>query len=91
MSVNTILVFLLLVAAGIVGGVLLYHGFRWLRAWGDRGRYQIDGLLLRVLGPPVRLMVALVSIHHMLPERQTRIEMPVRVAYDADLDRATPY
>jgi len=66
MSVNALLVSLLLVAAGIVGGVLLYHGFRWLGARGDRGRYRIDGLILRVLGPPVSLMVALVSVNYAL-------------------------
>ena len=66
MSVNAILVSLLIVAAGGVGGYLLYHSFQWLAAQGDRGRYRIDGLVLRVLGPPVSLMVALVSVNYAL-------------------------
>ena len=66
MPVNAILVSLLIVAAGILGGVLLYLGFTWLAAQGDRGRYRIDGLLLRVLGPPVSLMMALVSVNYAL-------------------------
>jgi MscS family membrane protein len=66
MPVNAILVSLLIVAAGVGGGVLLYHSFKWLAAQGDRGRYRIDGLLLRVLGPPVSLMVALVSVNYAL-------------------------
>ena len=66
MSVHAILVSLLIVAAGVAGGVLLYHGFTWLAVQGDRGRYRIDGLLLRVLGPPISLLVALVSINYAL-------------------------
>ena len=66
MPVQTVLVSLLIVAAGVVGAYLLYHGFQWLAAQGDRGRYRIDGLILRVLGPPVSLMVALVSVNYAL-------------------------
>ena len=66
MPVNTILVSLLLAAAGILGGVLLYHGFRWLGVRADGGRYRIDGLLVRVLGPPISLLAALLSINYAL-------------------------
>ena len=66
MSVNAILVSLLIVAAGVVGSYLFYHLFQWLAAQGDRGRFRIDGLVLRVMGPPVSLMVALVSVNYAL-------------------------
>ncbi len=65
-SVNAILVSLLIVAAGVVGAYLLYHLFQWLGVRGDRGRYRLDGLVLRVLGPPMSLMVALVSVNYAL-------------------------
>lgn len=65
-AVYTVLVSLAIVAAGIVGAYLLYRFTGWLAEKAYQGRFQIDGMLLRVFGPPVSVLVALVSINYAL-------------------------
>jgi len=65
-STQTLVVSLAIVAAGIIGGYLLYYLFQWLGRKADRGRYQIDGILLRIFGPPLSVLVALVSVNYAL-------------------------
>ncbi|PSQ82849.1 MAG: mechanosensitive ion channel protein MscS [Bacteroidetes bacterium QH_2_63_10] len=65
-SPQNIVVSLATVAVGILGGYLLYYLFQWLSRKADRGRYQIDGILLRIFGPPVSVLVALVSVNYAL-------------------------
>ncbi len=65
-SPNNIIVSLAIVAAGISGAFLLYHGLRWLGRKADRGRFRLDGVLVRVLGPPISVLVALVSVNYAL-------------------------
>ena len=65
-SIQPIVISLAIVAAGILGGYLLYHLFQWVGRKADRGRYQIDGILLRIFGPPVSVLFALVSVNYAL-------------------------
>ena len=65
-AINTILVSLAIVAAGGLGGVGLYYVFRWLARRADRGQYRIDGMLLRVVGPPASVLVVLVAVNYAL-------------------------
>ena len=66
MSTYNIVVSLAIVAGGIIGGYLLYHFFQWIGRKADRRRLQIDGILLRIFGPPVSVLVALVSVNYAL-------------------------
>ena len=73
--VKTILISLAIVAAGMLGAFLLYRLFRWLGAIADRSRYQIDGLVLRIIGRPLSVLVALGSVNYALyriPEVQAQ-------------------
>lgn len=73
--VNTILISLAIVAAGMLGAFLLYRLFRWLGAIADRSRYQFDGLVLRIVGRPLSVLVALGSVNYALyriPEVQAQ-------------------
>ena len=63
---QNIVLSLAIVTVGILGGYLLYYLFQWLSRKADRGRYQIDGILLRIFGPPVSVLVALVSVNYAL-------------------------
>ncbi len=65
-SVHNVLLSLAVVAAGCLGAYLLFHAFRWLSKKADRGRYQIDGILLRIFGPPISVLVALGSVNYAL-------------------------
>ncbi|MFB6099504.1 MAG: hypothetical protein ABEK84_10420 [Salinibacter sp.] len=65
-SIHSILASLAVVAGGILGGYLLSHLFHWLSRKADQGRYQIDGILLRIFGPPASVLVALVSVNYAL-------------------------
>jgi MscS family membrane protein len=65
-STYHIVVSLVIVAVGIIGSYLLYYLFQWVSRKADRGRYQIDGILLRIFGPPVSVLVALVSVNYAL-------------------------
>jgi len=65
-AVNNIVVSLAIVAAGWLGGYLLYTLFQWLAQKADRGRFRIDGMVLRVVGAPAGVLVALVSIGYAL-------------------------
>lgn len=65
-ALNNLLLSLVLVAAGILGGYLLYVAIRWLGTRAEGGRYRIDGMLLRILGPPTSVLVALVSVNYAL-------------------------
>lgn len=65
-AINNVLVSLAIVTAGCLGGYLLYHAFRWLAKRADRGRFQIDGMVLRIIGPPASVLVALVSVNYAL-------------------------
>ena len=65
-GVNTLLLSLALVAAGCIGAYLVYRLFRWLGTLADRSRYQIDGILLRIVGPPLSVLVALGSVNYAL-------------------------
>lgn len=65
-SVNTILTSLVIVAAGWLGAVALHFFVRWLGRQADRSRVRFDGLLLRVLGPPLSVFVALFSVTYAL-------------------------
>ena len=60
-AINTLLISLGLVAGGITGAFLLYRFFRWLATRADRSRYQIDGLVLRIVGRPLSVLVGLWS------------------------------
>lgn len=65
-SINALLGSLAIVAAGGLSAYLLYYLFRWLGAKADQGRYRIDGLVLRVLGPPTSVLVMLFSVSYAL-------------------------
>lgn len=65
-SLEHIVVSLAIVAAGCIGAYALFYLFRWIGRKADRGRFQIDGILLRIFGPPVSVMVALVSVNYAL-------------------------
>lgn len=65
-AIDTLLISLALVAAGLMGGYLIYHGLRWLARKADRGRYRIDGLVLRIVAPPASVFVALASVNYAL-------------------------
>jgi len=65
-SVQTLVVSLAIVAAGFLGAYLLFHAVRWLGRKADQGRFQIDGILLRILGPPMSVLVALGSVNYAL-------------------------
>lgn len=76
-AINTLLTSLGLVAAGITSAFLLYRFFRWLATLADRSRYQIDGLVLRVIGRPLSVLVALASVNYALyriPEVQAQFD-----------------
>jgi len=65
-----------IVAAGCLGAYLLYRFFLWLGTKVDQNRYQVDGMLLRVLGPPTSVLVAAGSIYYALyriPQVRTQI------------------
>ena len=63
---SAIVISLGIVAAGWLGAYVLYHGFRWLGRKVDQNRFAIDGILLRILGPPASVLVALVSVYYAL-------------------------
>lgn len=65
-SVRTVLISLAIVLAGAVGGYLLHAIVRWLGRKADQSRFQIDGILLRIVGPPLGVLVALVSVDYAL-------------------------
>lgn len=65
-AINTLLISLGLVAGGITGAFLLYRFFRWLATLADRSRYQIDGLVLRIVGRPLSVLVGLASVNYAL-------------------------
>ena len=65
-SVRTVLISLAIVLAGAVGGYLLHAIVRWLGRKADQSRFQIDGILLRIVGPPLGVLVALVSVNYAL-------------------------
>ncbi len=65
-AVSTMLISLAIVAAGMLGSYLLHHAIRGLARWADRGRYRIDGMLLRIVGPPASVLVALVAVGYAL-------------------------
>jgi MscS family membrane protein len=74
-SITTIFISLGIVAAGWLGAYLLYHGFRWMGKKVDNNRYEVDGMLLRIFGPPVSVLVAIVSVYYALyrvPQIQER-------------------
>ena len=62
-AVAQVLVSLAIVAGGWIAGYALYHGFQWLAQKAEGGRYRIDALLLRILGPPLSVAVALVALN----------------------------
>ncbi len=62
-AVAQVLVSLAIVAGGWIAGYALYHGVQWLAQKAEGGRYRIDALLLRILGPPLSVAVALVSLN----------------------------
>lgn len=65
-ATQNILISLAIVTAGCLGAYSIYFLFRWLGRKADRSRYQIDGILLRILGPPTGVLVALVSVNYAL-------------------------
>ena len=65
-STYTLFVSLAIVAAGCLGAYVLYYTLRWLSRKADQGRYQIDGILLRIFGPPVSVLIALASVNYAL-------------------------
>ena len=65
-SAHALLTSLAIVAAGGIGAYLLHRLVRGLGVWADRSRYQIDGLLLRVVGPPLSVLVALGAVNYAL-------------------------
>jgi MscS family membrane protein len=76
-AINSLLISLGMVAVGITGAFLLYRLFRWLAALADRSRYQIDGLVLRIIGRPLSVLVGLGSVNYALyriPEVQTQFD-----------------
>lgn len=76
-AINTLLTSLGLVAAGITGAFLLYRLVRWLGMLADRSRYQIDGLVLRIIGRPLSVLLGLASVNYALyriPQVQTQFD-----------------
>lgn len=65
-SVNAVLVSLAMVAVGWMGAYLLYHLFYWIGKQADRSPYRIDGMLLRIVGPPTSVLVGLASLYYAL-------------------------
>jgi MscS family membrane protein len=61
-----IVVSLAIVAGGGIGAYALFFLLRWIGRKADRGRLQIKGILLRIFGPPISVMVALVSVNYAL-------------------------
>jgi MscS family membrane protein len=62
-AVSQVLVSLAIVATGWIAGYTLYHTFQWLGRKAEGGRYRIDALLLRILGPPLSVAVALIALN----------------------------
>lgn len=62
-AIAQVLVSLAIVAAGWIAGYTLYHGVQWLAQKAEGGRYRIDALLLRILGPPVSVGIALAAVN----------------------------
>lgn len=65
-STHSIIISLAIVAVGCLGAYGLYYLLHWLSQKAKRGRYQIDGFLLRIFGPPVSVLVALASVNYAL-------------------------
>jgi len=65
-AIHDLLVSLAIVAGGALLGVLLYHTVQWMARVADRSPYRIDGMLLRVLGPPSSVLVALLGLNYAL-------------------------
>lgn len=63
---SQIVISLAIVAGGGIGAYALFFLFRWIGRKADRGHFQIDGILLRIFGPPISVMVALVSVNYAL-------------------------
>ncbi len=75
-TVNQILISLAIVAAGGVGAYLIFQFFRWLGQRMKSNRFEMDGILIRVLGPPTSLLVALGSVSYALyriPQIRTQV------------------
>lgn len=65
-SVQSLVVSLVIVAAGCLGAYLLFRAIQWLSRRADRGRYQIDGMLLRIFAPPISVLVGFGSVTYAL-------------------------
>lgn len=61
-----LVVSLALVSAGCVGAYVLYYFLQWMARKADQGRFQIDGILLRIFGPPVSVLIALAAVNYAL-------------------------
>ncbi len=65
-AVSNLLVSLAIAAGGVLGGAVLYHAFQWIGRQADRSPYRVDGMLLRIIGPPTSVLVALLSVNYAL-------------------------
>jgi len=65
-AVHDIFTSFAIVAAGALAGLLLYHTVQWIAKKADQSPYRIDGMLLRVLGPPSSVLVALLALNYAL-------------------------
>jgi len=63
---STIFVSLAIVAAGMIGAYLVHRLADWFGNKADRGKYQIDGLLVRVAGGPIGVLVGVGSLNYAL-------------------------
>ena len=75
-TIHQILISLAIVAAGGVGAYLTHRFFQWLGERVKTNRFEMDGLLIRVLGPPTSLLVVLGSVSYALyriPQIRTQV------------------
>jgi MscS family membrane protein len=76
-TIYQILISLSIVAAGGVGAYLVFRLFRWLGLQVRESQFEMDGLLIRVLGPPTSLLVVLGSVAYALyriPQIRTQVQ-----------------
>jgi len=63
---STFLVSLAIVAGGMIAAYLIHALADWFGNKADQGRYEIDGLLIRVAGAPFGVLVGLASLNYAL-------------------------
>ncbi len=61
-----LLISLLIVAVALVAAYLVHRVFGWLGEVARKSRYNIDGLVIKILGPPISVLVATFPILYAL-------------------------